>query len=35
MKERDYYVEDIGIDGRTLLKQMLKKWNGRAQTGFS
>jgi hypothetical protein len=32
--EAEDAMKDIGIDGRTILKQMSKKWEGRAWTGF-
>ena len=33
LKERDH-LEGLGIDGRTVLELLLKKYNGRAWTGL-
>ena len=33
LKERDH-LQDLGIDGRILIKRILKKQDERAQTGF-
>jgi hypothetical protein len=33
LKER-YHLEDLGVDGRTLFKWALKKWDGIAWTVF-
>jgi hypothetical protein len=32
-EERDH-LEDLCVDGRIVLKQILKKWDGRIGTGF-
>ena len=29
-----YHLEDLGLDGKKLLKWIFKKWNGESWTGF-
>jgi hypothetical protein len=33
LRERDY-LEGLGVDGRIILKLILKKWDGQALTGL-
>jgi hypothetical protein len=33
LRKREHF-EDLGLDGRTFLRWILKKWTGEAWTGF-